>query len=71
MSYRALEVGMSLAHSGWTMPSIVARWIVPFNDEAKRQVVANRIGGLNSWEESASLIPTGVEPITTPIGGAV
>ena len=71
MSYRALEVGMSLAHSGWTMPSIVARWIVPFNEEAKRQVVANRIGGLNSWEESASLIPADVEPITTPIGGAV
>ena len=71
MSYRALEVGMSLAHSGWTMPSIVARWIVAFNEEAKRQVVANRIGGLNSWEESASLIPAGVEPITTPIGGAV
>lgn len=71
MSYRALEVGMSLAHSGWTMPSIVARWIVPFNDELKRQIAAKGIGGLSSEAESASLIPAGVEPITTPIGGAV
>ena len=70
MSYRALEVGISLANAGWTMPSIVGRWILPFNDELKRQVVAKSIGGLTSHEESASLIPRNVEPITV-VGGAV
>ena len=70
MSYRALEVGISLANAGWTMPSIVARWIVPFNPELQRNVVANSIGGLTSHEESASLIPQNVEPIVVS-GGAV
>ena len=70
MSYRALEVGISLANAGWTMPSIVARWIVPFNPELQRNVVANSIGALTSHEESASLIPQNVEPIVVS-GGAV